>query len=195
MRYRSLKNLVLQNQEIPTSGDDIRNICDGKVNVVVYSDLANLYNRGKTIHELFKPEFNNCVVLLYQLRGSQGIGHWVSLILDPTKNTIRFFNPYGLKPDAEINLMTHSQPYLTMLLQKSGTSLDVNNFQFQSFKNDISTCGLHCGVRCTFYYLTNREYQKFLESYDNNKSQDFDKLVTLMCLLVLDYGITREPLA
>lgn len=202
MRYKSLANLVYQNQLVPTSGNDIRAICDGKINIINYSDLQLIYNSGGSIYDLFQPELNNCVGLLYQLKG-QNVGHWVCLIYDAgsdtsesangTAGTIRFFNSYGFGPDQEIDLFQHPQPYLTMLLNKSHSKIDVNKFKFQSLKNDISTCGLHCGVRCVFHELSNKDYLKFLSSYDNDRTKNYDKLVTLMCLLPLDYNITRSP--
>jgi len=194
MRYTSLANLVAQNQLVPTSGDDIRTICDDKINIITYSDLESIYNGGGSIYDIFRPEFNNCVALLYLLKG-QNVGHWVCLIYDQADDTIRFSNSYGLKPDQEIDLFRHPKPYLTLLLNKSHSKLDVNKFKFQSLKTDISTCGLHCGVRCVFHYLSNKDYQKFLASYDNDRTKNYDKLVTLMCLLPLDYNITRRPQA
>lgn len=191
-RFKTLSKLIEQNKEVPTSDADIRKICDSKVNIINYSDLRDLYERGGSIMEIFNPQYNDCVVLLYQIRGEGGIGHWVSLIFDRDNQIIRFFNPYGLPVDAEINLLTHERPYLTMLLQNSGMRFDINKFRFQQIDDDISTCGLHCATRCVFYDFTNEQYQRFLSSYDG-KEKDYDKLVTLLCLLPLKYNITRAP--
>lgn len=195
-RFRSLERLVDQNQEVPTSGKDIEKICDGKVFIVTYSEIRTVYENGGDIIELFQPDYNDCVVLLYELKGPQGVGHWVSLIFDREKRIIRFFNSYGLNVDAEINTLTHGDPYLTMLLKRSGLKMDINKHRYQSFKDDIATCGLHCAVRCVFHDLTNEEYFRFLSSYfHGQKDKDFDELVTLMCLLPLKYNITKKPLA
>ena len=129
-----------RNKYVPISEHDIRKICDGKVNVIPYSLLETMYKSSQPITQLFKPEFNNCVVLLYQLQGTLGVGHWVALIFVEDTGIINFFNPYGLAVDQEIDLMTHSDLYLTKLLKQSRMRVNVNKFRFQVLKDDISTC-------------------------------------------------------
>lgn len=195
-RFRSLAKLVDQNQEVPTSTEDLEKVCDGRVFIMTYSEIMAIYEHGGHVMEIFHPEYNDCVILLYELNRPSGIGHWVSLIYDRKRDVIQFFNSYGLPIDAEINLLTHGEPYLSMLLKRSGKRVEVNKHKYQSFKDDIATCGLHCAVRCVFNDLSNEQYYKFLTSYFvGQKEKDFDELITLMCLLPLKYNITKKPLA
>ena len=187
MRFKSLANLVKQNEEIPISNLDVKKICDGKVNIVLYSDLKELYKRDISILSLFKEEYNNCIVLLYQL--GRKIGHWVSLILH-NDMSISFYNSYAFNIDQELDFTTHGSKYLTLLLH--GHRVNVNPYRHQRLIENVNTCGLHASLRCVFHHFTNEQYHKFISSYDNHKTKDYDKLVSLLCLVPLKYNIARD---
>lgn len=190
---KTLKNLVKQNEQVPISDADILKICDNKVNILAYEDLGKLYKAGKSLLSQFSEDKNNCIILLYQLRGPSGIGHWVSLIYRPEHNVIEFCNPYAYRPDQEINLMEHQEAYLTKLLLGTNCRIMSNHYKYQEFVQSSSTCGRHAAVRCVFHDLTNEEYYKFLSSYQPNmKARDFDKLVTVMTLVTLKYNVSHE---
>lgn len=190
-KLSTLAKLVHRNKYVPISEHDIRKICDGKVNVIPYSLLETMYKTSQPITQLFKPEFNNCVVLLYQLQGTLGVGHWVSLIFDEDTGILNFFNPYGFGIDQEINLMTHSDLYLTKLLKQSKMRVNINTFRFQVLKDDISTCGMHAAIRCVFNELDNSEYYRFMREAGYGKVHDFDELVSLMCIIPLKLNIEK----
>jgi hypothetical protein len=45
-KLSTLAKLVHRNKYVPISEHDIRKICDGKVNVIPYSELETMYNRS-----------------------------------------------------------------------------------------------------------------------------------------------------
>jgi hypothetical protein len=180
----TLKSIVEKNAKIPISSEDIRIICNGKVNIVTYKDLNGLSN----FMNLFHKENNYCVCLLYQFPNTD-IGHWVSIIYDEDTDQINFFNSYGYNIDYESN-----SNLLTTLLRMTKKKINVNRVRYQMKDNETATCGIHSAIRCVFHEYNNSEYYKMITSMangiigDTNQS-NYDKLVSLMAVLPLKYSI------
>ncbi len=184
MENPTLKEIVLKNTLIPISGEDIKTICNGKVLVLLYSDL----NKVRDIMYLFTPENNNCICLLYQFPNTD-IGHWVSIIYDEDNNDINYFNSYGFDIDHESN-----SKVLTNLLNQTKKKINVNKVRYQLMDREISTCGLHSAIRCVFNEYSNNEYYKMITSMTkgvlgDEKNSNYDKLVSLMSVIPLKYSI------
>lgn len=180
----SLKKLVQENTIIPSSDKDIRKLCDGRIKILTYDEFC----AADDVMSNFRPEYNNCVALLYQFPG-ENVGHWVAIIYDENVDQINFFNSYGYPPDYE----SGGRMDLTAALRSSGKNINVNPVRFQVSDRDTSTCGLHVAVRCIFNEYSNREYHKMLSSIAVGKNPDkFDKLVSLMSILPLKKNIPQD---
>ena len=75
------------------SDTDILNYMNGKTNLIQYKEIINYDN----IDDLL-GQYKKCV-LLYHTR--ENYGHWTCLY--KVKNTIYFFDSYGVIPDDEQN--------------------------------------------------------------------------------------------
>jgi len=147
---------AMAKQSIPLDEDTIierigTNITDGDIRryfgdcveskILKYSDLAD-YN---TIDELLPKPRDFRIILI---EDSINKGHWCCIL--KYDKTIEWFNPYGIRPDAQKNLlgkMTNimlgqERDYMTELMQKSkGYKLIYNKKKLQKLKEGINTCG------------------------------------------------------
>lgn len=188
---KTLSQIVEADIETPISDDDIRTICNGRVHVMTYKDLASFGQTGQNLMQLFDPKKNNCICLLYQWAG-QPVGHWVAIIYDENVDQINFFNSYGYPPDREMN----GEQALTKMLLATGKKININRIRYQALQ-DTSTCGLHSAIRCVFNEYTNPQYHKMITSISisligDNTSSRFDKLVSLMSVLPLKFNIQQD---
>lgn len=129
--------------ETPMGDDNIRKYLPN-AKILKYSELADVSN----IEELL-PSPKSYFFLLYE--HSFNNGHWVVInrYINNGKDTICFFCSYGSKIDAPLrwNSPARNQelgqgtPYLTILLRKSGKSLQYNNVAYQSKTSPVATCG------------------------------------------------------
>ena len=204
MHPPTLREIINEDVEIPLSDDDIKTICNGKVLVISYAHLESAAADSKSatadsksavanngLMQLFKPELNNCICLLYQFPG-QRIGHWVSIIYYEDTDEINFQNSFGYAPDKETG-----RSLLTELLKATGKKINISRIRYQNLEGNTSTCGLHSAIRCVFNEYTNEEYYKMLNSISINitgdsKNSRFDKLVSLMSVLPLKFNIPQD---
>lgn len=129
--------------ETPMGDDNIRKYLPN-AKILKYSELADVSN----IEELL-PSPKSYFFLLYE--HSFNNGHWVVInrYINNGKDTICYFCSYGSKIDAPLrwNSPARNQelgqgtPYLTILLRKSGKSLQYNNVAYQSKTSPVATCG------------------------------------------------------
>ena len=115
------------------------------IKIITYPHLKN-YN---TIESLLPEEKSACFILL---KTSFHSGHWT--VVCRNGNNVYYFDSYGVKPDGE---MKHIHPemryelgedthYLTNLLSASSFNESYNNYQYQSYSEDINTCGKWCTI-------------------------------------------------
>jgi len=191
MQAKTLSQIVKADIQTPISDNDIRNICNGRVEVMSYKMLSDAASHDQNLMQMFTPEKNNCICLLYQWPGQQ-VGHWVAIIFDENTDEINFFNSYGYPPDRETN-----QQLLTKMLAATGKKININTVRYQTLSDNVSTCGLHAAIRCVFNEYSNKEYHKMLSSISvslisDNKNSRYDKLVSLMSVLPLKFNIPQD---
>ena len=156
------------------SDKDLMKLCDGKVNIVKYSEL---YDYDK-LSDLFK---DNSLIILYENKENEG--HWCCMIR--RGQLVEFFDPYGIFPDQELKWLKNGEkfkksskqdfPRLSQLMEESPYQLSFNQHKFQKMGAGINTCGRFCAVRIAFKDLPLNKFQKLLI----NKNYTPDELVTL----------------
>lgn len=162
-------------QHIPLSGSQIYKTLDGKTKILRYKDLLNYNN----IDDVLKP-YNN-IVLLYESMPRSG--HWVCVIKH--KDTIEYFDPYGLKIDEILKYIKPSFrkisnqdfPYLSYLLYKSKYNIIYNNKKLQEKNNKISTCGRHIISRII---LKDIPLKKYINIFKTEKKVNADDKVSFL---------------
>ena len=125
-----------------TDGDIVRYFGDGvESKILKYSELANY----KTIDELLPKERDFRIILV---EDSHNKGHWCCIL--KYNKTIEWFNPYGIRPDAQKNLLGkvrnqmlgQHEDYMTHLMKGgNGYKLIYNKKRLQKLKQGINTCG------------------------------------------------------
>jgi hypothetical protein len=166
-------------EDYSLSDADILRITDNKTNIIVYSQLEDINSIDEILTDF------GCCVILYQLESNSG--HWISLIRK--KNTLEFFDPYGMSIDEELkyskfNLRRHEgvlTPHLTHLIKKSNYRLTINSVKLQQFKEHVNTCGRFCALRIRFRDVS---LKRFIELFTENKCYDADWFASAMTLLV-----------
>lgn len=169
----SMDYLIENAETVDLTGEDIVKICEGKVKVVPYHELANV----NSIEELLKPF--DAVILLYEVK--QNFGHYTALLIDPDGN-LEFFDSYGFAPDQELNYAKYDNtPYLTNLLKKYNGNIVYNNYQFQEWVKDVNTCGRWTSTRIRFGKKYN--LSQFQKLFSNLKFYNGDWLVSSLTYL------------
>jgi len=144
--------------------------------VIKYSDLKELL-RGRRSIPL--P-----LVLLYEVAPNQG--HWV--MVHETPEGIEHFDAYGYKPDQEFEFIDgkfrrksgQAYPLLVKALlqaQKNGHIINYNQFELQSLKNGIATCGKWCALRWKFRRLSIKDFHALVGRVSKRLGISKDELV------------------
>jgi hypothetical protein len=162
------------------SDTEIDKLCNYKVNIITYPDLATYDN----IDDLLEPYGN--LVILYETK--KGYGHWVAL-MKMDNNTLEFFDPYGGKPDDQLKFIPEHfrienneyHTHLIYLLLKSRYKITYNEHKLQKFLEDINTCGRWVCLRILFKNMSLKDFNKMVRSFP-----DFtpDELVTYLTSFV-----------
>jgi hypothetical protein len=147
--------MKLQSQ--PLNGEQMLQLVDNKANLIIVNDLIKYNHIDAVLGEY------GAVILLYE--NEKYKGHWVCLF-KINDSTLMFFDPYGLKPDEQLQFSDYSKPYLSMLLKDSGYRVKYNNKDLQKFCKQVSTCGKFVSLRLIFRDLPNR---KFISLFLDNK--------------------------
>lgn len=158
--------------DYPLSKNDIENYFNGKIKIILYSELKN-YN---TIYDLLKP-YNKVCILYYWKKYS---GHWVCCFLNKNNN-IEIFDSFGSWIDdtlKQINMNFRKETdqnykHLTKLLYDIKKPVEYNNIKLQS--NKTSTCGRWCIYRMKRNDLT---IEEFTNLFKNIKNKD-NKIISL----------------
>jgi hypothetical protein len=138
--------LVKNSESKSFSGEDIFQLCEGKVRIIEYGELA----KAKSLKEVLGK--HGAAIILYLTR--KGYGHWTA-IFRVNKNTVEFFDPYGLVPDEELGFISDNfrresnqdVPHLTALMAASRDKIIYNQYPLQKLRKSTSTCGRWCGLR------------------------------------------------
>ena len=171
-----LRKIVNIFKDIPLSDGDIKELVNGRCNIIRYPDLYKYDN----IDQLIEP-YGACV-LLYEAEPHSG--HWCCLTLHD--NELEFFDPYGGFPDTQLDYIhgdaykkrSHQdKKYLSYLLLEPSCTYDLsyNEFKFQKMGNTIQDCGRWCSLRIILKHLTLKEFKQLF--YGPN-SDDIATLLT-----------------
>jgi hypothetical protein len=124
------------------------------------------------IHEIKNiNELMPCSLILYQLGGFNGVGHFCCIFYnDETK--ISYFDSFGNTPDYPLSYMTetmkketkHDHKYLIKLLYEN-KGVDYNNTKLQDYERE--TCGKWCAIRILCRNITNENFSKCFKKFKN----------------------------
>lgn len=171
---------ILESERFDLSGSDIMRMTDGKTKIISYEQLEHI----NSLEELLHPY--GAVIILYQTSANHG--HWV-VVLDKGNKQIEFYDPYGIKPDEELNidnayhLRIHGgrlTPHFSALILKGGFSVEYNKERLQRVLAHVNTCGRYCVLRVIFRSLSLKEFNKLLTG---NKHYTPDFWVSALTLL------------
>lgn len=163
------------------SGEEIYQLT-GK-SPIIYSNLKNY----KTLSELLGNE--KFCVILYQT-SSKTTGHWVAIMYN-VSNEIVYFDSYGLHYDTEqqngATFDVKYPMYLTNLIKNDGRNVVFNQFDYQQWNKNVSTCGRWASVAVKF--LRNISLSQFYQIFTTNQNSQLNKpdfAVSLLTLLSLN---------
>lgn len=160
------------------SGADLKKFFDGKVKVVLYSDLRHY----KNIDELLNP-YGRVVMLYYREKEPSYYGHWVSIFRNG-KGNVEVFDPYGTFIDRTLkNINTDFRkqnyeytPYLSkLLLNQKKYKVEYNDVPLQKMKIGVNTCGRWALVRLALSDIPIEMFQKIFSMKNNG-----DDLVSVL---------------
>ena len=167
------------NEEISKSlsGTEVLDLLDNKCNLVQYSDVHNI----KSIDELLGPH-KKCVLLYHT---SENYGHWCCVY--EYNDIIFFFDSYGGVVDSQLKFLPRdlkeelnsNHNYLIKLMYDSGKNVEYNQYEFQSRKMGVNTCGRHSVNRLRFPEISIDDYYQLFK--DASKYMPIDELI---CYLV-----------
>ena len=168
-----MDRIIDEIEKVDLTGEDLINICEGKVEVIPYHELVEYDSIEKLLDKY------GAVILLYETK--KNFGHYTALLYD-MNGDLEFFDSYGLKPDEELNYATYDDtPYLSNLLKKYNKKYSVNTVKLQKFVRDINTCG-----RWTTTRIRLREkytLRQFQELFTKNKYYNGDFFVSALTYL------------
>jgi len=165
----SLDTLISKGESIDLSGDDILRICDNKVVIHSYHDLANMDNIDEVL-----GKYGACIIL-YETK--ENFGHWTSLFIR-SEGMLEFFDSYGFSMDSELNYAKYNNtPYLSNLVKASNYKVVSGSQRLQKLKYDVNTCGRWNAIRIV---LRNLNIAQFYELFRNNTHYDGDWFATAL---------------
>lgn len=152
-----------------TDGDIRRYFGDGvESKILKYSDLANY----GTIDELLPKPRDFRIILV---EDSVNRGHWCCIL--KYDKTIEWFNPYGIRPDAQKNMLGkvrnmmlgQDEDYMLNLMKASkGYKLIYNKKRLQKLKEGINTCGRWIILRIICMKDLMMDLKEFIKMIDEN---------------------------
>lgn len=145
------------------SDEDLETILGKHIFICVYPYL----NEVKHIDNVFDYE-GRCMLLFNTI--DENAGHWCCMI--KKKDTIHFFDSYGLKPDEPMKWLSEEKRdeldmetrRLTQLLKQSGYKVYYNTYEFQRDKNS-TTCGRWTACRLLYKDYTLDQFYKMIHHY------------------------------
>ena len=154
--------------DYPLSKTDIENHFNGKIKIVLYSDIKNY----KNIDALLSP-YDRVCILYYWKKYS---GHWVCLFRNKY-NHIEIFDSFGTWIDDTLkqingNFRKESNQdfkHLTKLLLNCGYPVEYNDVKLQNIK--ASTCGRWCIYRMKRKDLNIEEFQKLFKNIKDKEKK------------------------
>lgn len=158
-------------QNIPLSGNQIKESLGGHTKIITYKELKQYDN----IDDVLYPYDN--VVILYETKPRYG--HWVC-IMKHKNNIIEYYDPYGEFVDEPLNhierpfkyMLGGDFPYLSYLLYISPYDIIYNDKQLQEKNDNIATCGRHIISRILLNEIPLKKYQKIFRTENKVNADD-----------------------
>jgi len=176
-------DMLSQLESIPLSDGDIIRKLRGKTKLLLYHELADVSDIDDIL-------VNGSAVILYERKPKNG--HWVCIVryMNNNRPTIEFFDSYGMFPDDEKKhiddefLALLGQKFnkiADLLLKASGRyRIEFNDSKLQKWSPKINTCGRHVISRIILKTLTNKEYNRFMRSFNIPP----DDVATIICEVI-----------
>jgi hypothetical protein len=163
--------------DYPLKSSDIKNIFNGKIKILLYSDIAK-YN---SIEELLHP-YGRVIFLYYWKNEPTQYGHWCCCFYNGRGN-IEYFNSFGGFIDETLKDIDYkfrkenNQDYkhLTALMLKHNGDIEYNDKQLQK-KVGTATCGRWCCYRMQRMDLNIDEFQKIFNNIKTNDKKIISKV-------------------
>lgn len=147
------------------SDQNMMALCDSKVKVVTYTDLA----KYSSIEDVLSPW--GAAIILYMTK--ENFGHWVALFVahadDSSGQTLEFWDSYAIPPDGELAMVPEhfrqisgqNYPHLTAMINSCPLYKRViyNSVQLQKLKKDVNTCGRWAGLRVAMRNVPLKTFQ------------------------------------
>lgn len=149
----------------PLSVQQVLKMLDNKANFFTYPEIY----KHKDINTILGK--HKVCILLYLT--SLNFGHFTCLF--EYNNSIHFFDSYGYFPDDELKFVPSGlkqtflgyHKYLLYLLSKSNKKIYYNEYNLQSFRKNIETCGYWVIYRIRCKHLTEREFYNIFKNIKN----------------------------
>lgn len=168
--------------------NDLRKL-NRNVKIIPYPE----FEKFNSIQEILKNDNDFCII--YFETQSKTQGHFQCMFR--TGKTYHFWDSYGLAPSkaksyiekTTLIKLNEFKPYLPVLINKSlenGDNWDYNVMDYQSWNQDVSTCGKHCSIRLKYRNLTEQQYYNFLvNTIQKNNLNSFDEAVVFLCFPII----------
>lgn len=178
-----MNNEVKQAMSNSLDTEEIRKLCQNKITIHYYKDLANM----KNIKEALKP-WGKCIFLVETKRF---YGHWCEAQYDIDSSTgkkvISWFDSYGLAPDDELFMipenmrkeLNSNKPLFSILCKKSKFDVIYNKYPLQEMKKGVNSCGRFAGLRALFSHWP---LDKFISVFKKHPEMTPDEIVTRLTM-------------
>lgn len=167
--------LIEQAESISLSDADIMKICEGKVVIHLYEDLAKFQTIDEALGE------HGAMIILYQAK--QDFGHWIS-VFKVDDNTLELFDSYGFKLDSQLPFFEYNLrqgiPLLSHLIQNSNYKVISNDIDFQTIRKDINTCGRYASLRIKMRTTQLKQFQALLLNNPNDNPDFYVSALTII---------------
>lgn len=161
------------------SSVDLKAKIKHKFRLIQYKDIFKYDN----LFKLLPTKLSILVILINT--SPNGSGHWTVLIRQ--NNLLIYFDSYGKGIDEELKYVSkadrttlhETKPYLSMLVKNSNLNLTYNNKQYQSYSDDVNTCGKYTVFvcNCILKGLDLKEIQNLLKETKSQTKQSYDTIV------------------
>jgi hypothetical protein len=166
------------------SANDIKRILGHDIKIVKFPDLVE-YN---SMQELL-PFPNDCAILFFldEVTPTSNIGHWTCIMRNG--NRYEFFDSYGLSSKEDLDHIDKEKrakfgEQNDYLKELGGKMLTHNPVQYQSWNQDVSTCGRYAIIRLIAFMHGINNPKSFYKFMSDAKKQygakSFDELAVML---------------
>ncbi len=160
-----MNRIINKMKALPFSSSHILEAVEDKANLMTYSELA----RKESLDDVLGK--HGAAIILYETK--KDYGHWVC-IFKVNKNTIEFFDAYGMGPDEQLKYVPKNfrksvhedYPHLTEMMEDSGYNIIYNTKRLQKHRKDVSTCGRHVALRLILRDIPMNRYINLFKGQD-----------------------------